>query len=94
MRFEWDKNKNVENQKKHRVSFEDARAAFYDSNRLIEADTGHSGDEERWYCYGKLSSGLIVTVRFTMRGNAIRIIGAGHWRKGAQKYESRRERGN
>ncbi|MDD5422490.1 MAG: BrnT family toxin, partial [Candidatus Omnitrophica bacterium] len=29
----------------------------------------------------------IVTVRFTRRGNKIRIIGAGYWRKGRKYYE-------
>ena len=29
----------------------------------------------------------IVTLRFTVRGNKIRIIGAGYWRKGKKIYE-------
>jgi hypothetical protein len=29
-----------------------------------------------------------MTVRFTYRGNTIRIIGAGYWRKGKKIYET------
>jgi len=29
----------------------------------------------------------IVTVRFTRRGDRLRIIGAGYWRKGKELYE-------
>jgi uncharacterized DUF497 family protein len=32
MRFDWDERKNAANQKKHKVSFEEARSAFFDDN--------------------------------------------------------------
>ena len=32
--FEWDENKNRANQVKHKVSFEEAKLAFYDPNAL------------------------------------------------------------
>lgn len=35
----------------------------------------------------KISLIKIVTVRFTQRGDAIRMIGAGYWRKGKKAYE-------
>lgn len=47
----------------------------------------HSGEEERFYCIGKIDKG-ILTVRFTYRKDIIRIIGAGFWRKGKKVYES------
>lgn len=84
--FEWDENKNKQNQKKHNVSFEEAQYAFSDSNRIIAIDLEHSGIEERFYCFGKIEDS-IVTVRFTYRNKKIRIIGAGYWRKGKQIYE-------
>ena len=31
----------------------------------------------------------IITVRFTMRNENIRIIGAGYWREGRDKYEQK-----
>lgn len=84
--FEWDENKNKLNQSKHNISFEEAQYAFLDPKRIVAKDLEHSGDEERYYCFGNIA-GNIVTVRFTSRNNKIRIIGAGYWRKGKQIYE-------
>jgi len=84
--FEWNDNKNKENQKKHGVSFEFAQYAFADDNRVVLEDLAHSSEEKRYYCIGKIRDG-IVTVRFTYRQNVIRIIGAGYWRKGKKIYE-------
>lgn len=85
-RFEWDEDKDRENQAKHKVSFSFAQRAFLDPCRIIAKDVRHSGEEERFYCIGRVNEG-IVTVRFTFRGNIIRIIGAGYWRKGKTIYE-------
>jgi len=86
--FEWDEVKNLSNQKKHGVSFYEAQYAFFDQNRIIAEDVGHSKEEKRYYCFGldKDQTG-ILTVRFTYRDNRIRIIGAGYWRKGKKLYE-------
>ena len=89
--FEWDSTKDLDNQAKHGVSFEEAQIAFLDLRRVIARDTGHSELEERLYCIGMLPTG-IVTVRFTMRENRIRIIGAGFWRKGRKLYEDKNSR--
>ena len=86
VKFEWDKDKNQQNQKKHGVSFELAQYAFADPQRIIAEDTAHSQDEKRYYCFGRIQEG-IATVRFTFRGSVIRIIGAGYWRKGKKIYE-------
>jgi uncharacterized DUF497 family protein len=86
--FEWDKNKDHENQKKHGVSFFEAQYAFLDSNRVIFEDVDHSDMEPRFYCLGKNKEDSgILTVRFTYRHHRIRIIGAGYWRKGRKMYE-------
>jgi len=85
-RFEWDKEKELINQEKHGVSFHLARYAFADPQRVIAEDASHSSDENRVFCIGQVGGG-ILTVRFTYRGDAIRIIGAGYWRKGRQLYE-------
>ncbi|HEU4601218.1 MAG TPA: BrnT family toxin [Steroidobacteraceae bacterium] len=84
--FEWDLDKEAENQKKHRVSFSLAQEAFLDPQRVIARDLAHSQSEERFYCFGSVGEG-ILTVRFTYRNNVIRIIGAGYWRKGKRIYE-------
>ncbi len=39
--FEWDEEKNLLNQKKHGVSFEDAQTAFDDPKRIIIRDFDH-----------------------------------------------------
>lgn len=89
MDFEWDPDKNEENIEKHHVSFEDARMAWLDPQRVVAADTKHSaGGEQRFYMYGKVG-GWVMTVRFARRDDTIRIIGAGYWREGRERYEQR-----
>jgi hypothetical protein len=74
------------NQLKHGVSFSQAQQAFKDEQRVIARDLAHSQEEDRFYCFGQVDSG-VLTVRFTYRNKRIRIIGAGYWRKGKQIYE-------
>jgi uncharacterized protein len=85
-RFDWDREKDDENQAKHNVSFSLAQHAFLDPKRIIVEDINHSTEENRFYCIGRVGEG-IMTVRFTYRGNIIRIFGAGYWRKGRKIYE-------
>ena len=85
-RFEWDPNKDIENQQKHGVPFLLAQYAFADPYRIIAEDLNHSDQEDRYYCFGQVGEG-IITVRFTYRDDIIRIIGAGYWRKGKAIYE-------
>jgi uncharacterized DUF497 family protein len=85
--FEWDLFKDIQNQEKHGVAFDLAQYAFLDPNKLIEFDLDHSGQEQRFFCYGAIDS-EILTVRFTLRNDRIRIIGAGFWRKGKAIYEN------
>lgn len=85
--FEWDPDKDAENQRKHDVSFAEAQAAFLDSSRVIARVLKHSRTEPRFYCFGRVADG-VLTVRFTYRANVIRIIGAGYWRKGKKLYEA------
>ncbi|MCK6406282.1 MAG: BrnT family toxin [Rhodocyclaceae bacterium] len=84
--FDWDPDKDTENQRKHGVSFFHAQYAFSDPQRVIARDEAHSESEERFYCFGEVDGG-VLTVRFTYRASVIRIIGAGYWRKGKAIYE-------
>lgn len=84
--FEWDPEKDLENQEKHRVSFSEAQFAFADARRVIAEDLEHSAEEKRFFCFGRVDRG-ILTVRFTYRGGVIRIFGAGFWRKGKAIYD-------
>ncbi len=86
--FEWDESKNIENQRKHGVSFNEAQFAFVDEKRVIAEDLTHSQEESRYYCFGLNQDKTgILTVRFTYRSGSIRIFGAGYWRKGKKTYE-------
>jgi len=80
-RFEWDPIKDRENQRKHGVAFALAQFAFADPGRVIAEDLSHGGAERRFFCFGRIGGG-ILTDRFTHRREAIRIVGAGYWRKG------------
>jgi len=84
--FEWDLSKSALNELKHGVSFQFAQRFFYDDCRVVAYDIAHSKKEERYYCFGKVDN-EILTVRFTMRADVIRIFGAGYWRKGKAVYE-------
>ncbi len=83
--FEWDPAKDLENRRKHKVSFSEAQFAFADSCRVIAEDLDHSAGEKRYFCFGRVERG-VLTVRFTYRGGVIRIFGAGFWRKGKSIY--------
>jgi len=90
VRFGWDDRKDKVNQRKHNVSFSLAQNAFLDPNRIIAIDLKHSKREPRYFCTGRVGDG-IITVRFSYRGDVIRIIGAGYWRKGKLAYEEKNE---
>ena len=84
--FGWDKSKEAANRRKHGVGFQQAQHAFLDEHRVIAEDLSHSGNEQRYFCFGFVDGG-VMTVRFTYRDGRIRIIGAGYWRKGRTIYE-------
>ena len=42
IKFQWDDNKNKINQKKHKISFEEAQSVFFDEEALIIDDPEHS----------------------------------------------------
>ena len=86
MEFEWDPRKARENQAKHGVTFELATKVFDDPKFVLAEDADHSGAERRYFAFGKVGGG-VLTVRFTIRADRTRIIGAGYWRKGKAFYE-------
>jgi uncharacterized protein len=85
MTFEWDEEKDSINREKHGLTFEQAQQAFFDPHRIILEDSKHSSHEKRFFCIG-LVEGLVATVRYTVREERIRIIGAGYWRTGKRLY--------
>jgi uncharacterized DUF497 family protein len=71
--FEWDDGKARSNEIKHGLPFTDALAVFLDPFRA-DYDATHPGDgEAHRKAVGLLANGL-VTVVYTHRGEAIRII--------------------
>jgi len=86
--FEWDKNKNISNQKKHGITFEEAKTVFYDENARLIQDPDHSLDEDRFILLGLSTNFRILTVIHTYRKNdeKIRIISARKSTKSEIKY--------
>ena len=73
--FDWDENKNQINQRKHGVSFEEARTVFYDEQALLEYDELHSENEDRFRIIGRSENGNILLVVHCIRDETIiRII--------------------
>ena len=78
MRFEWDPKKNLANQAKHGVSFEEASEVFSSTDCLEIYDTDHSIDEDRFIAIGTTSSGVLVVVFTERQEDIIRILSARH----------------
>ena len=72
--FEWDEDKARANQRKHRVSFEEAKTVFNDPLSLTIVDEAHSSEEQRYIDIGRSSSGRVLLVAYTERGTNIRLI--------------------
>ena len=73
---EWDESKNLLNQKKHRVSFEEAATVFADPLEIMINDPDHSSAEQRFISIGESFRRRLVIVSYTERANKIRIINA------------------
>ncbi|MBO1224748.1 MAG: BrnT family toxin [Candidatus Scalindua sediminis] len=87
IRFSWDEQKNRTNQKKHRISFDEAQTVFFDENAIEYFDPGHSVDEDRFLMLGigfRLRV-LVVSYSLRQRGSEIRIISARKATKKEQK---------
>ena len=76
MKFEWNREKEKRNIKKHKISFDEAVTAFYDPLSATFHDPDHSIDEERLITIGYSTQGRLLIVSHTERGDAIRIINA------------------
>ena len=78
LEFDWDSKKDKSNAKKHGVSFEDAKAAFFDETAIVFHDPDHSEEEERFILLGlSIRVGVLVVCHCTRGEDAIiRIISA------------------
>ena len=78
IQFEWDVSKASTNQRKHGVSFDEAKSVFYDENAVIIHDPEHSQDEERFVLLGMsaVSRILVIIHCYRKKDKIIRIISA------------------
>jgi uncharacterized protein len=76
MIFEWDEAKAATNQRKHKVSFEEASTVFADDFALTGRDPDHSVEEHRFITFGLSDKNRLLVVSHTDRGSKIRIISA------------------
>lgn len=75
MEFEWDIEKNRKNQRKHKISFEDAATIFRYPTYEVE-DTSTNYGEIRYIAIGISNQMKIITVVYTEREERIRLISA------------------
>jgi uncharacterized protein len=77
VRITWDAAKNRANQKKHGVSFQEARALLLSGNDYLEIfDEEHSDIEDRFLAIGPITRGLLVVAWTERDENTVRIISA------------------
>jgi len=78
LEFEWDPKKDKANAKKHGVSFNEAKTAFFDETAMVFHDPDHSADEDRFILLGMSSQSGILVVCHCIRDkeSVIRIISA------------------
>ena len=75
MKFDWDSAKNEYNQRKHGVSFDEAKHVF-DGPILTRADDREDYGENRDISLGELPSHTVLVVVHTERGDKTRLISA------------------
>lgn len=77
LRFIWDENKNKTNQKKHGISFDEAKTVFFDENAVEFQDPDHS-KEDRFVLLGFSFKLRMLVVCYCYRENdtVVRIISA------------------
>lgn len=77
MDFEWDDAKNLSNQQKHRLSFDEARRLFESGVDYLEIfDAEHSESEDRFIAIGPIDREVVVVVYTEPEEGLVRIMGA------------------
>ena len=91
--FEWDPRKDASNQKKHGVSFHEAKTAFTDEFARLIADPDSSSEEDRFILLGtSIHSRVLVVCHCIRDAETIRIISARKANRREQKtYEGYRD---
>ena len=76
MEFEWDQEKDQQNQAKHGVSFQEVSTVFGDPFALTIDDPDHSVGENQFLTTGYSDLQRLIIVAHTDRDERIRIINA------------------
>lgn len=96
--FEWDRAKNLSNQRKHGVSFEEAAQVFKDPLYLSWKERVQDG-EERWQAIGEVEGLSLLIVAHTIReeledGREIELVRIISARQAEPKERRRYEKEN
>lgn len=84
MEFEWDREKDAANRRKHGIGFREA-AEIFRGPIVVTEDARRDYGERRLIALGEYE-GEVIRVVFTERGSAIRIISA--WKAGRYERET------
>ncbi len=77
VKVEWDPNKDVQNQRKHGISFAEAQQLLSpDADSLEIFDRLHSEDEDRFITIGPSPKGILVVVWTERENQMARLISA------------------
>lgn len=77
VRITWDRAKDLANQKRHGLSFEEARALLVSGVDYLEIfDEEHSEHEDRFISIGPIARGIVLVVWTERDENTVRIISA------------------
>jgi uncharacterized DUF497 family protein len=87
VRFEWDERKNRDNQRKHGISFEEAKSVFFDLQAIEFYEDEYDQQEDRFLLLGVSAKVRILMVCHCLRqaGDLIRIISARKATKNEQR---------
>jgi uncharacterized DUF497 family protein len=89
--FDWDREKERGNFRKHAVTFAEAQTVFDDDLARIEDDPDHSFGEHREMIIGYSRQGRLLMVSFVQREETIRLISA---RRAEARERNRHEEEN
>ncbi|MCC6363192.1 MAG: BrnT family toxin [Bryobacterales bacterium] len=71
MEFVWDA-RNIEHLKRHKITPQEAEETILLD--CLESDLQQHAGEERVLCFGRTAQGRLLTIIYTMRGEAVRVV--------------------
>ena len=74
--FDWDEGNKQKNWEKHQVDYTECEEVFFNKPLLIDDDTNHSFQEQRYYVLGRTDIERTLFLVFMVRNNKIRVISA------------------